>query len=180
MDDVRLAEPGLEYRDDIAAFRAEAMADAAHIPGGSGLESFEDPAAWIDHCRALTDPATLPPGYVAAEEWMLLRGAQNRILGLVNIRLSIDDDYLREYGGHIGYGVRPSERRKGYASQMLALALERCRELGIDKALVTCDKDNVASAKTILKNGGLLGDEYAEDNGNIIQRYWITLKEGMR
>ena len=65
MDDVTLVRPALEYRDDITAFRTEAMADAAHIPGGSGLENFEDPVAWVDHCRALTDPATLPHGNVS-------------------------------------------------------------------------------------------------------------------
>jgi len=81
---------------------------------------------------------------------------------------------LNSYG-HIGYGVRPSERRKGYATQMLALALEKCRTLNIEKVLVSCDKDNIGSAKTIMKNGGTLFNEYTEDDGNITQQYWITL-----
>jgi predicted acetyltransferase len=70
----------------------------------------------------------------------------------------------------------PSERRKGYATEMLRLALEKCKALGIEKALVTCDMNNVASAGTILKNGGVLENEVTDDNGRIIQRYWIGVR----
>jgi len=95
-----------------------------------------------------------------------------KIVGNIQIRHSLNESLLQN-GGHIGYGVRPSERRKGYATKTLALALEKCRALGIDKVLVTCNKDNIASAKTILKNGGVLENEFTEENGNIVQRYWI-------
>ena len=98
----------------------------------------------------------------------------SKIVGTINIRYKLND-YLLRIGGHIGYGIRPSERCKGYATKMLALALEKCRELGIDKALVTCDKDNLGSAKTIINNGGVLENEYTESDGNIVQRYWIIL-----
>ena len=77
--------------------------------------------------------------------------------------------------GHIGYGIRPSERCKGYAAILLALALVKCRELGIKKALVSCDKHNIGSAKTILKNGGVYYKDFTEENGNIVQQYWIAL-----
>jgi len=89
------------------------------------------------------------------------------IYGVIDIRHELND-YLLRYGGHIGYGIRPSQRRKGYASQMLTLALPIVKELGISKALITCDKNNVGSAKTIMNNGGILEDE-------ITQRYWIEL-----
>ena len=84
------------------------------------------------------------------------------------------NDALLKNGGHIGDGVRPSERRKGVATKMIALALEECKKLGIDKVLMVCDKDNIGSAKSIIKNGGVLENEIAED-GVIEQRYWITL-----
>jgi len=78
------------------------------------------------------------------------------------------------YGGHIGYGIRPSERKKGYATKMLELALALCRQKGMEKVLLTCDKGNIGSAKTMSKNGAVLENE-VEENGKTVQRYWITL-----
>lgn len=78
-------------------------------------------------------------------------------------------------GGHIGDGIRPSERRKGYATAMLRLALEKCRALGIRRVLMTCDKDNIGSAKSIIKNGGILENEVMNEDGVLEQRYWIDL-----
>lgn len=82
---------------------------------------------------------------------------------------------MLKFGGHIGYGVRPSERRKGYASKMLRMALDKCKAMGIDQVLITCNKDNAASVKTIIANGGIYENELAEDNGNVVKRYWIEL-----
>jgi len=96
-----------------------------------------------------------------------------KILGVVNIRHRLNESLLKK-GGHIGYGIRPSERRKGYASEILRLAKEKARELSIDRVLITCDKNNIGSVKTILKNGGILESE-EKINNEIIQRYWINL-----
>lgn len=92
---------------------------------------------------------------------------------MIDIRHRLNE-YLLQFGGNIGYSVRPSQRRKGYATEMLALALEECRKLGLDRALVTCDKTNIGSAKTIQKNGGVLENEVLEGD-RITQRYWIAL-----
>ena len=97
----------------------------------------------------------------------------NRFVGAVNIRHRLNALLLRS-GGHIGDGVRPSERRKGVATRMIALALEECRRLGIEHVLMVCDKDNVASARTIQKNGGMLENEIF-DGETLVQRYWIDL-----
>jgi len=98
---------------------------------------------------------------------------RNVLVGAVNIRHRLNDALLKS-GGHIGDGIRPSERKKGYATAMIALALEECRKLGIERVLMVCDKDNIASAKAIIRNGGVLENEIEED-GNIEQRYWIQL-----
>ena len=98
----------------------------------------------------------------------------DRILGVANIRPRLNEN-LRVRGGHIGYGVRPSERGKGYATAMLRLALAKAREMGLDRVLLTCDKDNIASARVIVKNGGRLESEATLD-GVVIQRYWINLE----
>lgn len=99
---------------------------------------------------------------------------RNRFVGAVNIRHRLNEALLRS-GGHIGDGVRPSERRKGIGTKMVALALAECRKLGITRVLMVCDSDNVASARTIMKNGGILENEVLS-GGSLCQRYWIDLK----
>ena len=106
--------------------------------------------------------------------FFLLDTERDRLLGAINIRHYLNDD-LRKEGGHIGDGIRPSERRKGYATEMIRLALIECRKLGIDKVLMTCDKDNIGSAKAIINNGGILENEFINSDGEIEQRYWITI-----
>ena len=98
---------------------------------------------------------------------------RNILVGAVNIRHYLNEGLLAT-GGHIGDGIRPSERRKGYATAMIRLALEECRKLGINRVLMCCDKDNVGSAKSIIKNGGVLENEVREDD-HLEQRYWIQL-----
>lgn len=94
-------------------------------------------------------------------------------VGAVNIRHYLNEDLLKT-GGHIGDGIRPSERRKGYATAMIALALDECKKLGINKVLMCCDKDNIGSVKSIINNGGVLENEI-EEEGHIVQRYWIQI-----
>ena len=113
-------------------------------------------------------------GKVPGSVFFLLDVDRNRLLGAVNIRHYLNE-YLLKEGGHIGDGIRPSERRKGYATEMIRLALKECKKLGIDKVLMTCDKDNVGSAKSIIKNGGVLENEFINSEGVVEQRYWISL-----
>lgn len=98
---------------------------------------------------------------------------RNIFVGAVNIRHYLNESLLFD-GGHIGDGVRPSERGKGIGTKMIALALEKCGEMGIDKVLMVCNKSNIASAKTIINNGGVLENEITV-NSVIEQRYWIEL-----
>ena len=107
---------------------------------------------------------------VECSTYWLING-EKRLLGAVNIRHRLNEHLLKS-GGHIGYGIRPSDRRKGYATEILRLALEITNEIGIKKVLVTCNKDNVGSARTIIKNGGIFESEEI-DNENIVKRFWI-------
>ena len=104
---------------------------------------------------------------------MAISNDDNRLIGMIDIRHRLND-YLLNFGGHIGYSIRKSERQQGYATEMLSLALIECLKVNIKKVLITCDKDNVASVKTIIRNGGILENEMPKGN-RITQRYWITL-----
>lgn len=131
-----------------------------------------DYKSWLEHTCKIESKDTCPSHLVPAHTYFLV--AENKkIIGAVNIRHYLND-YLLNFGGHIGYGIRPSERKKGYASLMLSLALPIAKELGINKALITCNKDNTGSAKTIISNGGILENEVVEDM-EITQRYWINI-----
>ena len=112
-------------------------------------------------------------GKVPDSTFFCLDTDRNIIVGAVNIRHYLDENLLRN-GGHIGDGVRPSERRKGVATKMISLALEECGKLGISRVLMVCDKDNIGSAKSIINNGGVLENEIFCD-GVIEQRYWIEV-----
>lgn len=113
------------------------------------------------------------PGHVPATTLFCLDEDRDIFVGAVNIRYYLNEALLLN-GGHIGDGIRPSERRKGYATKMIGLALEKCRDLGINRVLMVCDKENIGSAKSIIKNGGVLENELLID-GVVEQRYWIEL-----
>ena len=129
----------------------------------------------FDHYLEHLEVKTASEGLVPDSVFFLLDEDRNRLLGAVNIRHYLNEALLRE-GGHIGDGIRPGERRKGYASEMIRLALIECRKLGIDRVLMTCDKDNVGSVKSIIKNGGVLENEFVNSDGVTEQRYWISVK----
>ena len=112
-------------------------------------------------------------GLVPDSTFFCLDEERDMIVGAVNIRHYLNEGLLRS-GGHIGDGVRPSERRKGIATKMIAMALEECKKLGIEKVLMVCDRDDFGSAKSIRNNGGVLENEIEVD-GVLKQRYWIDL-----
>lgn len=114
----------------------------------------------------------LPEGFVECSTYWLIN-KDGKLLGAIDIRHKLND-FLLFRGGHIGYGIRPKERRKGYASVILSLALKKCENIGISKILITCLKENIGSAKVIIKNGGILESEDI-DEGKVFQRYWINL-----
>jgi predicted acetyltransferase len=116
---------------------------------------------------------TLLGGFVPATLYMAVSKEDNHLKGMIHIRHYLNK-YLFNWGGHLGYSVRKSERQKGYAAEMLGLALEKCKELKLEKVLITCNKDNIASAKTMIKNGAQLENDIQKGN-DIIQRYWISL-----
>lgn len=137
----------------------------------------KDPADFPGMVQFLLDNergVNLREGWVPDSTFWLVAGDKKKVIGVVNIRHRLTE-YLFNCGGHIGYGIRPSERRNGYATRILALSLVKAKELGIDKALVVCDESNIASERTIVNNGGIPDTDYTMEDGNVVKRYWIAL-----
>ena len=115
----------------------------------------------------------LKPNRVKADYYWLVDEEKNYFIGEISVRHTLSDT-LKEYGGNIGYGIRYGEWGKGYGTQMLKLALEKAKELGLARVLITCDDDNPASARVMEKNGFVLENKILHD-GILIRRYWKWL-----
>jgi len=142
------------------------------IPGSAGLGKVTDYETWLtEKIKAQTEANE---GWVPHSIYFAV--VNGKIVGNINIRHELNDA-LRFDGGHIGYAVHPTERCKGYATKMLALALNKCREpeLKLNKAMVCTAQINIASQKTITNNGGILESKYVNENGTECLRYWIEL-----
>ena len=141
---------------------------------GSPWRIFRNDPHDFEHYLENLEQKDYSDGWVPDSVFFLLDDERDTLLGAVNIRPILNLSLLWN-GGHIGDGIRPSERRKGYGTAIVGLALEECRKLGIDEVLMVCNKNNIASAKTIIRNGGVLEDEIHSPNDVIEQRYRITL-----
>ena len=172
---MKLIEPSLEYEQQIRAYRQEFLGCGSSMDGTGGLKKYEDIPAWIEASLRGRDPANVPEGMVPATQYLFVREEDSKVVGMIQIRHYFND-FLEKYGGHIDYSVAPGERRRGYAAQMLKAALPKCRELGLDKVLITCIRGNEGSKRTILKNGGSYESTVYEPDADIyLERYWINL-----
>ena len=151
---MRLIEAVTGYEDSIRDYRNAFLERGDTLHGTEGLIKYEDPREWIEHVTDYKDPEKISDEYVPATQYPLIEEGSDKILGMVSVRQYLND-YLEKYAGHIGYSIAPDERRKGYATRMLALALEKCREIGLERVLVTCSRDNEGSRRTILKRRSL-------------------------
>ena len=174
MDKIILVKPNLSYADEIIKYKEESLAESPIINGSAGLDRFSSIEIWFEELKKRSCEDTVPKGLVPSSTYLAVREKDNYIVGMIDIRHYLNE-YLTQVGGHIGYGVRKTERNKGYAKQMLKLALEKCKELKIKKVLITCDEDNIASEKVILSVNAKLEDIRNVDGENK-KRFWIDLQ----
>ena len=151
---ITLRSPAPSDRERIWAYRAEFLRAGDSLDGTAALDRAESFAEWFSAVEDNRRAESVRSGMVPATSF-LAEDAASSLVGMIQLRHCLND-YLLHFGGHIGYSVRPSQRRKGYATEMLRLVLEEARRLGLKQVLVTCDAANEASRRTIRTNGGLL------------------------
>ena len=173
--DFFLIEPSEEYAEQIAEYKQDFLDTDCSMDGCGPLRRCEDALTYIAECRKYISPETLPEGLVLATQFFYIRKSDNRLVGMIQVRHYFND-YLSRFGGNIGYSIKPGERRKGYATSMLRAVFPYCKDLGLDKILITCIDGNIGSEKTILNNGGIYeSKEYEPDMKRNLKRFWIHL-----
>jgi len=161
--------------DEIRAYRQAFLDSGDSMDGTGSLRRREKPEDWLADNMQCSKRETVPKNLVPATQFVCL-SSDGKIVGMIQVRHELNR-YLERYAGHIGYSVHPDHRRRGYASWMLGAALPYCREIGLDKVLVTCNAVNEGSRRTILKNGGVYDGTVHEPEEDVdIERYWIALK----
>ena len=180
MEKLKHIKPSKEYEQDALEYINEFYEYNSDINGTGGLQRYLDNYdEWLEKLEEdrtrITNEEKVP-----AETYFLVRENDNKIVGMINIRLTLNEN-LKKFGGHIGYSIRPTERKKGYNKVNLYLGLLCCKEHGISEVLMDCDKSNLGSAKTMQALGGKLIKEYYDDTYAhcIVQDYIINVEEAI-
>jgi predicted acetyltransferase len=174
MEALSVEAPSAAYADSYRALVREFHVHGERLVPFTLEFAHHDFPAFLAQLQACARGEGLPPGFVAHSTWWLVRD-RREVVGVSNLRHALTPR-LRIEGGHIGYGVRPSARRRGYATALLRGTLERARALGLTQALITCAATNAASVATIRRCGGRFdSEEFVPERGEVVQRYWIAL-----
>lgn len=174
---MKLVFPTKDYEAKAKEFIAEFYAHGSEIAGSGSLDRYLKESTydqWLAKIFSYIDIANVPAGKIPGLTYFFVREEDDSIVGMINIRLALNE-FLRNEAGHIGYCIRPTERRKGYGTQLLRAGVTVCRRVDIKEVIVTCDKSNLGSAGVIRNCGGVLEAElYSETFGEVIQRYVIA------
>ena len=155
----------------IEDYKNEFITNNEIIQGATNMRDLSI-SEWVQFAENTKYKETVTPGFVTAHTFFALDN--DKIVGIINARHELND-YLLNFGGHIGYSVRKSERRKGYGKKMLNYTSQFLFSLGLEKILITCDKNNIASKRTIESCGGVLENEVVDESRTTL-RYWIYKK----
>ncbi|WP_308281839.1 GNAT family N-acetyltransferase [Bacillus mycoides] len=169
---MKLLKPTYEYSEQIMEYRQAFLHSGEEPHGSCSLQNFDSIGEWFEKVST-QEGGNLPSNRVQSGQFFSVENG--KIIGFVNIRHRLNPELLWE-SGHIGYSVHPNKRRQGYATKQLQLSLAEAQKFGLKKVLITCDKENIGSAKTIQKAGGVLENEVVSSNsGEIVQRYWVEI-----
>lgn len=167
------------YAKEIWKFREETLLIDYNNPdlfaGCMSLDISKSPEEWIDICEnRMNYDHSFQDSTVPSSTFLAIRKCDHRLVGVIDLRHHINHPVLETWGGHVGYTVRPSERKKGYATEMLHLNLFNAYKLGIQRLLITCCDKNIGSEKVIVANGGIYENSIIVDS-RTIKRYWINV-----
>lgn len=172
-NDIALVRPCLEQKEEALAYRREHFLHGENIIYGSELfdktESYEE---WLASVTQNTDPDTVNENWVVTDTFFAIRKSDGRIIGIIDLRHTLNA-FLKDLG-NCGYSVRPSERKKGYATQMLFQLLQAAKEAAMKELHISVEKENAASIKVIQKNGGIYERSFSFEDG-IADIYKIVL-----
>ncbi len=159
---IKLIRPSKEHEEEALAFKKEFFDNGENTINGSELldqtDSYE---SWLQAVTKNTSKATVNPEWVVTDTYFAI-DENERIVGVIDFRHELKG-FLKDFGNS-GYSVRPSERKKGYATQMLSLILERAKETGLKSFQLSAEKSNPPSIKTIIKNGGKYSRSFTVNN----------------
>ncbi len=168
--------PDISYEKQAREYIQEFAEYGSSLHGVSSLDSFLEQKSyenWLEQLAKNSDASVKIPGRVNDVTFFYVEEETDDIIGMVNIRFGLNVSLFQE-GGHVGYSIRPTQRGKGFATQMLQDALGFCRFIGLSKVLLICEKENVASARVIEKCGGVLENEVKRGSDGVwLKRYWV-------
>lgn len=180
MNKFYLEEPSIKRKEEAIGYIKEHFEYNSNINGSGRLnEEYINYEKWLEKIELKKTPETCPndrcPGYT----FFLIREMDNKIIGMITLRYNLNEDMLRS-GGNIGFGIRPTERGRGYNKINLYLGLIKCKKYKLNKVLLTANDNNPASYKTILSLGGVLENKILDEEGLEFGRYWIDVEESLK
>jgi len=181
MEKFYLELPTQKRKQEAIDYIIEHIKAKSNINGSGGLDKgYTDYEGWFKKIKLEEDPDTCPLDRSPAYTYFLIRENDNKIIGMTNLRYILTE-FLLEYAGNIGYGIRPTERGKGYSKILLYSVLQKCKELNLEKVLLSADESNPASWKTIEALGGVFEKKVPNkyEEGEILCKYWINVDESL-